>query len=359
MRVSRPLVVFGVVVAVAALALVLFRAPLAMSLMERVATQNMARDAIAELGDGLHVVLCGAGSPLPDPARSGPCAAIVAGDALVVVDAGSGAARNIARLGLPTGRIEAVLLTHFHSDHIDGLGELMMQRWIGAGHAEPLPVVAPSGVEQVVDGFNDAYRADSSYRTAHHGAGIAPPSGTGGVARPFALPADGEDPVVYRSGELEVRAFRVNHAPIEPAVGYRFDYRGRSIVISGDTVKSKNVERVAQGADVLVHEALSPALLGILTSAAESAGRTSVAKITRDILDYHTTPVEAAEIARDAGARHLLFHHIVPPLVAPGAEAAFLEGVDDVYDGPVTVGVDGTRISLPAGTETVIVAHGI
>jgi ribonuclease Z len=359
MRPSRPLVVLAVIAAVVALALAVFRAPIAMTLMERVATQNMARDAIAELGDGLHVVLCGAGSPLPDPARSGPCAAIVAGDAFVVVDAGSGAARNIARLGLPTGRVEAVFLTHFHSDHIDGLGELMMQRWVGAAHAEPLPVVAPSGVEAVVDGFNGAYRADSSYRTAHHGADIAPPSGTGGVARPFALPADGEDPVVYRSGELEVRAFRVNHAPIEPAVGYRFDYRGRSIVISGDTVKSKTVERVAQGADVLVHEALSPALIGILTSAAESAGRANVAKITRDILDYHTTPVEAAEIARDAGARHLLFHHIVPPLVAPGAEAAFLEGVDDVYDGPVTVGVDGTRISLRAGSQEIVVAQGI
>jgi len=357
---TRYVVIAITVVAVAVAALLItFRASLAKSLMARVAGQNMARDAIAGLGDGLHVILCGAGAPLPDPERSGPCAAIVAGNALVVVDAGAGAARNIARLGLPTGRIEAVLLTHFHSDHIDGLGELMMQRWVGAAHAEPLPVVGPAGVESVVDGFDAAYRLDSGYRTAHHGEAVAPTSGSGGDARPFILPADGEDPVVWRSGELEVRAFRVDHAPVTPAVGYRFDYRGRSLVVSGDTVKSANLQRFAEGVDVLVHEALSRELVGILTGAAQAAGRANVAKITHDILDYHTSPMEAAEIARDARVRHLLFHHIVPPLVAPGAETAFVEGVDDVYSGPVTVGQDGTRISLPVGSESVVVAQGL
>lgn len=351
---ARQVALVLVAVAVAAAALLMFfRAQFATSLMSRVAGQNMARDAIAELGDGLHVVLCGAGSPLPDPERSGPCVAVIAGNAFVVVDAGAAAARNIARLGLPTGRIEAVLITHFHSDHIDGLGELMMQRWVGAAHVEPLPVVGPPGVALVVDGFDAAYRLDAGYRTAHHGESVAPPGGAGGDARAFALPADGEGPVVWRSGDLEVRAFRVQHEPVAPAVGYRFDYQGRSLVVSGDTVKSPNLEARAKGVDLLVHEALSPELVARMNAAATAAGRTNLAKITADIPDYHTSPVEAAEIARAAGVGHLLFYHVVPPLPVPGLDRVFLAGVSQAFDGGVTLGRDGTLVSLPSGSDAI------
>jgi ribonuclease Z len=349
----RVLIGLVAVALVGAAVLYAYRAPLATALMTRVATANLARDFVAELEDGLHVFLCGAGSPLPDPERSGPCVAIVAGTALVVVDAGAGAQRNMARLGLPVARIQTLLLTHFHSDHIDGVGELALQRWVGGTHTTPLPIMGPPGVEAVVAGFNAAYRLDSGYRTLHHGPAVAPPAGAGGDARPFALPDDGAAPIVWRSGGLEVRAFRVDHHPVAPAVGYRFDYGGRSVVVSGDTVKSANLQKFAEGADVLVHEALAPHLVALLDGAATRAGRASAAKILQDIPGYHTSPVQAAEIARDAHVGHLLFHHIVPPLVAPGAEAAFVEGVADVYEGPFTVGRDGTRISLPTGSDTI------
>jgi ribonuclease Z len=152
---------------------------------------------------------------------------------------------------------------------------------------------------------------------------------------------------------MRIVAFRVAHPPIEPAVGYRFDYAGRSLVISGDTIRSANVERFAAGADLLVHEALAPGLVALLARAAEAAGRGNVAQILRDIPGYHTTPREAAEIARDAGVGFLLYTHVVPPLPIAPLEAVFLEGVDAVYPGPVALGRDGTAVHLPAGSDAI------
>ena len=331
----------------------LFRGPIALRVMRRVVERNLSSDLVVELPDGLHVALCGAGGPLPDPVRSGPCVAIVAGKTLFVVDSGSGAARNLTRMRLPPGRVEASFLTHFHSDHIDGLGEMAMLRWTGAAHQSPLPVYGPPGVAEVVAGFNQAYRLDSGYRTAHHGPTVAPPSGAGMEARTFPVPAAGAAEVIWDQGGVRITAFRVDHDPVSPAVGYRFDYGGRSAVISGDTKKSDTVQREAKHVDLLVHEALAPQLVEVITDAAAAAGRHNIEKITRDILTYHTTPVEAAEIAQAAGVRQLLLYHIVPPLPLSGLESVFLEGVDKAYSGGVTLGRDGTMISLPRGSDAI------
>ena len=161
--------------------------------------------------------------------------------------------------------------------------------------------------------------------------------------------------VVAWAGGLQITAFRVDHSPVRPAVGYRFDYKGRSLVVSGDTVKSPNVEKFAEGVDLLVHEALAPHLTARITRAAERAGRERIAKITLDIVDYHTSPVEAAEIARDAGVGFLLYTHIVPPLLLAPMEEIFLEGVDETFSGGVAIGRDGTLVRLDAGTETIVV----
>ena len=331
-----------------------FRQAIAMRVMERVVTRTMAESLLDALPDGLHVALCGAGSPLPDIERSGPCVAVVAGGKLYIVDSGSGSSRSLARMRLPQGRVEAAFLTHFHSDHIDGLGELMMQRWAGGGRDAPLPIYGPFGVQRIVSGFNEAYAQDFVYRVAHHGAAVVPPGGAGGVAHPFEPPADGALPVVFNDGDLRVSAFLVDHAPVAPAVGYRFDYKGRSAVISGDTVKSPNVQSAAGGVDLLVHEALSPKLVGVLTRAAAAAGVANIEKITVDIVDYHASPVDVAEIARDAGVGHLLFYHIVPPLPLAVLRGVFVEGVADVYAGPVTVGRDGTIVSMPIGSKEIL-----
>jgi ribonuclease Z len=332
-----------------------FRKPLTLRAMDRVVAENMSTSLLRELPDGLHVMLCGAGSPLPDPNRSGPCAAVVAGEQLYVVDAGAGSSRVMSRVRLPQGEIDGILLTHFHSDHIDGLGEMLLQRWAGGGNASPAPVHGPRGVGQIVTAFNQAYANDKVYRVAHHGPDVVPPTGSGGVAMPFELPAMGESVTVVNDGGVVIRAFQVEHMPVKPAVGYRFEYGGRSALISGDTIKSANLQEFAQGVDLLVHDALAPHLVRILTEGAKTAGRERLAAITKDILDYHANPVAAAEVAEAAGAGHLLYYHIVPPLLLPPMVDLFLEGVDGAYSGPVTVGIDGTLVEMPRDSDAIVV----
>ena len=332
-----------------------FRGEIALALMQRVVEQNMAADAVAALPDGLHVGLCGAGAPMPAAERGGPCVIVIAGKRLFVIDSGTGGVRTLSRMGFGAGQIEAVLLTHFHSDHIDGLGEMMLQRWVGGSHAAPLPVHGPQGVERVVAGFNEAYGLDQGYRVAHHGADVVPPGGFGGTAVPFAL-VDGQAVVIDEQG-LRITAFAVEHAPIEPAVGYRISYKGRTAVISGDTKLAAAVEREAKGVDLLVHEALSPALVNMVGAAAQKGGRPKIAKIMHDILDYHTTPEEAAGIAARAKAKYLLLYHIVPPLPLSALEGPFLGSAREIYSGPLSVGRDGDLVSMPAGSTEVSIAN--
>jgi ribonuclease Z len=345
-------VVVAVLVALSVLGFMM-RASLATYVMKAAASRAIRADFVSSLPDGLHLILCGAGSPLPDPRRSGPCVAVVAGRSLFVVDAGSGAARNLQRMRVPNGEIASLFLTHFHSDHIDGLGELAMMRWVAAANREPLPVYGPAGVEEVVAGFNRAYRLDSEYRTAHHGNAVAPPQGAGMRAHPIEVPADGTAVTVWSEDAVRITAFGVDHEPVSPAVGYRFEYRDRSLVISGDTKKMETVSKQATGVDLLVHEALAAHLVAILNRSADEAGNEIVTRITHDIPEYHTTPIEAAEVARTAGVRALLYYHIVPALPLPGLEAAFLRGVKEAYDGPVVVGRDGTMVSLPSGSKEI------
>ena len=350
-RLSKTLLILLALLVLIAAAVYALRAPISMALASRFAAQRMAADALNELPDGLHLGLCGAGSPFPDDKRAGPCTLVVAGKRLFVFDSGAGSVRNIGKMGFNHGRIEAVFLTHFHSDHIDALGELMLQRWVSVGNKTPLPVHGPEGVEQVVAGFMQAYTHDKAHRVAHHGEATVSASGFGGIAKPFAMGADGRV-AVLKEGDLEIVAFTVDHAPARPAVGYRVSYKGRSLVISGDTKKSSAVLREAAGVDLLVHEALSPPLVGVLKDAAAKAGRNNLLKIFDDILDYHATPEQAAETARDAKARYLLLNHIVPPLPLPGMETAFVGGAPSIYGGPIRVGLDGNFFSLlPGSTE--------
>jgi ribonuclease Z len=337
---------------IAGIGLHFFGDQLLRGVMKRQAMAALAGEGLAKMAGGLNVALCGAGAPLPDPGRAGPCVLVQAGETLLVVDVGSGSPRNLGPMQVPAGAIDALLLTHFHSDHIDGLGELMLQRWAGGGRDAPLPVIAPEGVTPIVDGFNAAYAHDFGYRVAHHGTAVVPPSGAGATAQPFAMPeAAGRE--VYAADGLRVTAFSVSHHPVEPAVGYRFDYRGRSVVISGDTTASPTVAAFAEGVDVLLHEALHPGLVGVLTEAAEAAGNARFATITRDILDYHTSPVEAATIAQQAGVGALVYYHIVPQLPSRLLHGLFLEGVTDAYDGRVEIGYDGLWVHLPADDDSI------
>ena len=356
MKFRQLAVVSGLVIAAAALAAYAFRTPLSMAIGQRVAAQRMAANLLSELPDGLHIGVCGAGSPMPDERRMGACTVIIAGQRLFVFDTGNASTRNIGKLGISHGRIEAIFLTHFHSDHIDGLGELLMQRWVSTGNAVPVPVYGPAGVEKVVNGFMQAYSQDQHYRVAHHGEKTLPASGFGATARPFDA-NDTSRVVLLKDANLEISAFNVDHSPVHPAVGYAIRYKGRSVVLSGDTKKSAAVQREATGVDVLVHEALSAPMVGLLEQAAAAAGRPNVKKLMADIVDYHTSPEQAAETARDARVRFLLLSHSAPPLPLPGMEKAFLGAAPDIFTGPIRVGADGDFLSLLPGSFDIRVSR--
>ena len=316
-------------------------------LVERQIERNLQRvDESLLAAPGLHVVLCGTGSPLPDPGRAAACTAVIAGGHFVLVDVGPGAWETLDLANLPIGRVDAVLLTHFHSDHIGDLGEAITQSWI-AGRAAPLEVFGPPGTARVVAGFAEAYAADVEARVAHHGDEWLPRAAAGAVARELPMPAAGESALVFERDGLRVTMFAVDHEPVVPAVGYRFDFAGRSVVVSGDTRKSASLIAHARGADLLVHEALHPGLVGRAAAAARRLGRERVAKLADDIPSYHASPVEAAQIAQEAGVAHLVLTHLVPAPPNALARRMFLAGVADVYDGEVTLGEDGMRFSLP------------
>lgn len=327
-----------------------FQPQIGRMMFERAVAANVGRDSTAGLPDGLHVALCGAGSPLAGPGRAGPCTAVIAGKRLFLVDSGGGSVRNLSAMGLPVGKVEALFLTHFHSDHIDGIGELQTLRWANGGHTAPLPVYGPIGVEALAAALNAAYLPDRGYRVAHHGADIVPPAGHGVAARVFA--ADGPV-VILDEGGLRVTAFPVVHEPIRPAVGYRFEYGGRSVVISGDTAPGSGLAAQAKGADLLLHEALNAQMVGVIERALRADGNARAAKIMADIPDYHTSPEDAARTAAAARVRMLVLNHLVPPLPGKLFEPYFLGDAAKAYDGPIVVGADGMLFSLPRGTDAI------
>ncbi len=321
-------------------------------IVERAAKRGLEANHDAWLDDGsLHVVLCGTGSPLPSAKRAGPCTAVIAGGHFLLVDVGPGSWNHIGLWHLPAAALDGVLLTHFHSDHIAELGEAAMQSW-ALGRPAPLRVIGPPGVERVVAGFEEAYAQDTGYRVAHHGADLMPPATRPLQAVPVAMPESGGTGV-FDEGGLRVTMFRVDHAPVRPAVGYRFDFGGRSVVVSGDTARSDEVARQARGADVLVHEALAAHLVGVGRDVAAEAGDARRARILGDIPEYHTTPVEAAEIAKAAGVKRLVLTHLVPPPDNVVVERLFLRGVAEAWDGEVILGEDGLHLTLPGGSEEI------
>jgi ribonuclease Z len=318
----------------------------------RVAANHFVGRASVELAQPgeLSVLLCGTDAPLPDPHRAGACDVVAAGNDLYVVDSGLGSVSNLLTWRVPLQNVKGVLLTHFHSDHVAELGELRLQTWV-AGRRSPLKVYGPPGVEDVVAGFNKAYSHDADYRTAHHGEAFLPREDVDLVAMP--IPMSSATAPVFDAKGLKVTAIRVNHGPVKPAYGYRFDYAERSVTISGDTSYYPPLAQAARGSDVLVHEAQSNVLVGILEQALRAANRPRPAKIMHDIPSYHTTPVEAARIANLAQAKLLVFTHINPPLPDAIAERAFLDGVSDVRSDGWLLGRDGTLIRLPGHGDTI------
>jgi ribonuclease Z len=355
---KKALIAGGLVLAVVVIAALAFSRPSVQdAIVRRIATQQMeVRNDLLDY-DGLRVVMCGTASPMPHPARAQACVMVITGKRLWLVDAGARSSNNLARWRIPYDHLAGVLLTHFHSDHIGDLGEFRLQSWV-LGRPGKLPVYGPAGVERVVAGFNEAYAIDDGYRFAHHGASVADPAIADLEAHTVATgnPQDAPSAVVLEEDGLRITAFTVDHHPVHPAVGYRFDYEGRSVVISGDTAPTDAIVEMARGADVLLHEAQANHMVDVAREVAESKGLARRAQILADIPSYHTSPTQAAELAKRAGVRLLGLYHLTPPPPNAAAERIFLRGMDDI-DGPSwMLTEDGTQFDLPAGSVDVAVS---
>ena len=307
---------------------------------DRAVDQAIGRDVVASLDPkDIHVGFCGTGSPLPSRDRASACTAIWVDGKLFIFDAGEGAGETLSLMGLPLGKIAGVYLTHLHSDHFEGLGPLALQRWAGASAATPLPLFGPAGTDQIAQGLTQAYGPDSTFRMAHHGATAVPPSGFG-FAGTVIAPG-----VVYDQDGIRITAFAVPHDPVKPAFGYRLDWQGKSVTISGDTAKSETLAKMAKGTDVLVHEVLNRTMVQAMAEAAARHGQPNRAKVFRDIQSYHASPEEAGEVASAAGAKMLAFTHLVPS-VPKAMTGLVIAGADRRYNGPIRAMRDGDVLSI-------------
>jgi ribonuclease Z len=309
--------------------------------------------------DSLKVTLCGTSGPLPVRDRAKPCVAIQAGGSLYLVDVGSESSENLQLWRMPIATVKAVFITHLHSDHIGDLGEFNMQSWV-AGRPAPLQVVGPPGVEHLAAGLNEAYAIDHGFRHAHHEHGaVKLPIALGLLqAKVIPMPAKADaqgvqSHVAWSQDGLTVTAIRVDHKPATPAYAYRFDYKGRSVVVSGDTIKWPPLATAAKGADVLIHEAQNNAMTRQLADGLGMLGQDRMSSIMGDTVTYHTSPVEAAEIAKAAGVKQLVLYHLTQAGLPFFSQETFTKGIDAVGFPNWRLAKDGMTIELPVGGDEV------
>jgi len=274
-----------------------------------------------------RVTLLGSGVPTPRPERFGPSTLVEAGDQTLLIDAGRGATIRLYQLGVPLGRIDALLLTHYHSDHTSGIPDVWLTGWLGSHYARrtrPFRVIGPVGAKELMSNLEKAYAADIRIRIADE---QLPPAGVAVETEEFA--ADG---VVYERSGVRVTAFEVDHGDvIKPAYGYRIEYGGRRAVISGDTRFNENVIKHGAGADLLVHEvaAARPELM-------------EESYIQR-IMAHHTTAREAGTVFARTRPKLAAFTHLVllrNERVPPPTLDDLLAATRETYDGPLVAGED-------------------
>lgn len=329
----------------------------AMALASGLVGQASAQTATAT--DSLKVTLCGTSGPLPIRDRAKPCVAVQAAGNLYLVDVGPESNENLALWRMPTAAAKAVFITHLHSDHIGDLGEFNMASWV-AGRPGPLAVVGPAGVDKLAAGFNLAYEPDHGFRRAHHEHdGIKLPIAAGllkakVVTVPAKPTADGvRKATAWSDGDLTVTAILVAHDPASPAFAYRFDYKGRSIVVSGDTKAWPPLAEASKGADVLFHEAQNNDMTRMMSAGLKGQGQARMGSIMGDTVTYHTTPVEAAEIAKTAGVKALVLYHLTQAGLPFYSPQGLTRGIEAVGFADWRLAKDGMTVELPVGSSEI------
>lgn len=282
-------------------------------------------------GQSIRVTLLGTGGPLPSLERFGPSTLIEAGGRTFLIDAGRGALQRLAQAGVPWQDVDGVLLTHLHSDHVIGLPDLWLTGWlVRPGRARPLTVWGPRGTGSMLAHLREAFAFDIQLRQSDDGASPA------GV---MVTPVEVSDGVVYDSGGVRITAFSVDHAPVEPAFGYRIDYGGRSVVLSGDTRVSENLIRHSMGVDVLIHEVAS----------VESFVRAGVPEErARGVVARHVTPEQAGRVFARTRPRLAVYSHIAH---STATDEDLIPGTRREYRGRLEIGVDRMTITIGDSIE--------
>jgi ribonuclease Z len=282
-----------------------------------------------------EVVLTGTGVPHPRPGTAGAGTLVRNGDVALQFDAGRATVLRLMEAGTPPSALTALFLTHVHSDHVVGLADLVMTRWIErqVATAGPLPLVAPEGAPaRFARRMLDAHDDDLALRVEHVGADPIELA-----VMPFAVPTAPTQVWASEDGTVRVDAVGVHHEPVREAVAYRVVTPDGVVVVSGDTRVCDEVEGLAANADVLVHEACRTSALS-----AAIAGT-----VFEKIFDYHADTVALGAMAERAGVRHLVLTHLIPPPDRPEDADAFAADVRaGGYTGRVTVGTDLTRARI-------------
>lgn len=290
----------------------------------------------------IRVILLGTGRPDPAIDRFGPATLVEAGGQNLLFDAGRGVSQRLWQLKIPLGDVQALFLTHLHSDHTVGIPDLWLTGWLPTpfgGRNTPLEVWGPVGTKDMMAYLGKAYQWDIRVR----GDGEHLPSA--GIEMQAHDISEG---TVYNRHGVKVTAFLVDHGGLlEPAYGYRVDFEGHSVVISGDTRPNENLIRHAAGTDVLVHEvaAVRPELLE----------ESPTAPVARRILGFHTSPEDAGRVFSQVKPKLAVFTHLAllttDPQFPPPTGADILRRARTIYSGPLVLGEDLMVIDIADTVE--------
>ncbi len=281
----------------------------------------------AKAESDFKVTLLGTGAPIPLANRFGPSTLVEVGGQKLLFDAGRGAPIRLRQINVPVGKINALFITHYHSDHTTGIPDVWMTGWVVGGPARrttPFRVFGPVGAKELMSNLEKAYALDIKIRIEDE---KLPPQGIATSVEEFE-----NDGVVYEQSGVRVIAFTVDHGPaIKPAVGYRIEYGGRSVVISGDTRYDQNVIKYGTGADLLIHEVsvARPELLGN--------------NLIQRIMAHNTNPKEAGRVFSQAKPKLAVYSHFVllaTDATPPVTDNDIVVETRKTYDGPLEVGED-------------------